>query len=164
MICKYQSPYRNCTNKITAFKNHSCKLIPNFALILLIYGKPKIGCNTLWAMHVATTSLLPSQNGFKTISKQAFICCGQRLVLPIIGSVFIGGRWIYVVYMFCWGFIYGRWRLSFSTFGGIFLEGGWSNVAGMFEWASVITGWRCHRTLHFLSGWQWLWVRWRALV
>ena len=65
---------------------------------------------------------------------------------------FIGGRWICLVYMFCWGFIYSGWRLSFSTFGGIFLEGGWSNVAGMFEWASVLTGWRCHRTLHFLSG------------
>ena len=45
--------------------------------------------------------------------------------------------------MFCWGFIYGGWRLLLSTFGGISLEDGWSNGAGMFEWASVLTGWRC---------------------
>ena len=54
--------------------------------------------------------------------------------------------------MFWWSFIYGGWRLSFSTFGGIFLEGGWSTVAGMFERALVLTGWIHHWTLRFLSG------------
>ena len=52
---------------------------------------------------------------------------GGDLRFPIIGSVFVGGRWICVVYMFCWGFVYGGWRLSFSTSGGISLEGGWSS-------------------------------------
>ena len=54
--------------------------------------------------------------------------------------------------MLMWSFIYGGWRLLFSTFKGIFLEGGWSTVAGMFERALVLTGWICHRTLHVLGG------------
>ena len=61
-------------------------------------------------------------------------------MLPIVGSVFIAGGWVCIVDMFWWSFIYGGWRLSFSTFGGIFLEGGWSTIAGMFEWALVLTG------------------------